>query len=214
MQHSHHDAKLKALKLALANMARYYGQDVSVNQLQVWAAHLQDLEIELVAAAMSELMNDPKRFRAPLPAEIRARIEGPTSDEGLAVEAAGRVWAAISRRGYYWDHEPDFQAQMLEDLGSLGVELVRGWGGWRALVIESNDAEPGIMRAQLRERAKALCDQARKGRLRSAPMLPETSAARALPLTALSEILPRLSGPAEPSSTREPNATGKGGPKR
>lgn len=159
-------SELVTLKKFLLANAMYFGQEIKDTVLQMYAEDLEDLPLDGVVQAIKALRRDPKTFRVPLPAQIRARLCPPVTDEHEAVEASARIWGAIATFG--WPN-PDGAR---DHIGPLGWQVVERMGGWRSICDESNDAGPS-MRAQMRELAKSIIARTAAGIADVPPGLPE-----------------------------------------
>lgn len=83
----------------------YYGLPVNVNQINLWAQELSDLDPSQIAEALNTLRKNPKQTRPALPAQIRDIIFGfPTVEEAWAMcpvsEEDSVVWCEEMAEAY------------------------------------------------------------------------------------------------------------------
>ncbi len=130
------------LKALLVATALYYEHALPDEVLKMYVEDLVDLPYARVAIALKEVRRDPKIFRCPKPADIRARIEPPDTAEAQAVVVANRIIEATGKYGY------TNLERAKEFIGSLGWAVVAASGGWLRVCEQLNPSNLGTMRAQ------------------------------------------------------------------
>lgn len=143
--------------------------------LELYDTSLAPLGHARVAAAIEQVIVN-RRARDPFPSirDIRELLEPVNDEQSIAVDAASRIYAAISKYGHNWidKAKDDWPAEPIRVLGTLAWEVVRQSGGWEAVCRESGDVDRGIFVAQLRELAKSTFRRSKLGQLQSPPQLP------------------------------------------
>jgi hypothetical protein len=111
----------------LVQLSGIYGKQLDAGMVRAMVLAISDLKFEAVNNAIQKWLQEEIRF--PMPADIRARVLGPTPkpaderDEGTVI--AGKIWEAISRFGSYRGE------QAKEFVGDRGWGAVQMLGGWR-----------------------------------------------------------------------------------
>jgi hypothetical protein len=177
------------LKKHLALLGAYFQQQLPDPVIVMYAEDLADLPYPDVRRAMEECRREPKRRTMPMPADIRDRLTPAVTDGALALEAAARIVAAISKFGYY--NARDSQAY----IGEIGWLVVEKMGGWESICTSLTNKQMGTFHAQCRELAKAQIELSRAGKLDLPPALPRPGMT-ALPapkpgLQRISDLLPK-----------------------
>jgi hypothetical protein len=174
----------KAIKRTLLALAEYFDKSLTESQLAMFAHDLSDLNAEAVERAALVYRRDPKNTRFPLPAALRAIIEPQVDESSLAIDLATRICAAISYHGYTWEFAnvpgvapafapyPTFHDALVAELGEVSAEVVRRFGGWKAIHDAYFDSDRTAFMAQLRDRVLATLKMAKAGTLLSNPRLP------------------------------------------
>lgn len=180
------------LKAALVTTALYYRETFPDEVVKLYVADLADLPLEPVLAALHKYRRNPKARRAPIPADLRALIEGEDTAEGRGRDIAARLHGALVRHGYTWTDGylsggqkrfdgggkswPTWREAAIAELGGEdGVEVLTRLGGWTAFHQYANFSEPTTVAAQVRDLAASVARLPR----RSGPAL--TSGGQALP---------------------------------
>jgi hypothetical protein len=148
-------------------LGEYYQVPLTENQLLMYTQDVEKLSSDDLARAAQSWRNNPENTRCPRPAQLIDLLNPTVSEQGEAVEVANRIWEAIGKFG--WPNP----VKAKEFIGELGWIVVERYGGWKSICLESNDAEPGIMKAQMRETAKSVAERARAGVLHTPPALPK-----------------------------------------
>lgn len=166
-------SELQALKNALVTTALYYRETLPDEALKMYVADLADLQLEPLLMALQKYRRNPKSRRSPLPADLRALIEGEDSVEGRGREIAARLHGALVRHGYNWTDGypsngerlysgggkewPTWREAAAAELGGEdGVEVLTRMGGWAAYHSYANGSEPTTVAAQVRDLAAAV----------------------------------------------------------
>lgn len=117
-------AELRSLKKLIITVADYYGRDIKPEVVTMMAEDLKDLPFWKVHAAYSSYRTKDKQMRFPMPSTIRELICPSAEPRALAIEAATRAIAAVSKFGWPAPHEAR------EYIGELGWRAVERIGGW------------------------------------------------------------------------------------
>lgn len=128
--------------------------------------------------------------RDPFPsiAELRKAAVGGPEDIDLAVEAAGKIFEAITKCG--WNAPGKAQ----EYMGDIAWRVVGQFGGWVTLCESITTRNSGTFRAQFRDAALASIRLAKQGRLDAAP----TFASLGKSTTDLQKLVSGVAGQLEP----------------
>lgn len=139
--------------IVLANMATYFGKDITKPVISMMVEDLSDLNFQDVLNAFTAYRKNPKNISFPLPAKIREIINPTQSVDGMANEAASRIRKAIVDFG--WCNPSQARAY----IGELGWRIVERSGGWM-YVCENHGVElnPLTFHAQARDLAKAIVE--------------------------------------------------------
>lgn len=156
--------KLKELKKLYIGLAEYYRVEITPGQLNAYAEDLFDLDLDLVAAAISRIRKTPGNVFFPLPAVIREAVQGSARDE--AIEASNRIVQAMSRFGW---NNPEGARNFI---GELGWRVVEREGGWQSLCQRTTNEELPTLKAQWRELAAVTQRRMVSGIDNAAPQLP------------------------------------------
>lgn len=132
-------------------LGEYYQAPLPELVVGMYVQDLSDLPEAAVIQAMRRLRMDPKQRRCPLPADVRARAQGPADDS--AQELAARICGAIGSCGYT---QPDAARRRI---GPVGWQAVEQMGGWIQLCTLKT-SELGTFRAQCRELCAVLLARA------------------------------------------------------
>ena len=106
--------------------------------------------LELSRAVEKIIFTRSSRDPFPSISEIAKLIKPEIDPESRSVQVAHRIWDAIGRFGWC-NHK-----QALDWLGPDGEAVVRAGGGWIGICEDANSMNPGIMKAQLRDLARAV----------------------------------------------------------
>lgn len=139
---------MKELMKLLSMTAGYYGKEFPDYILKMYAADLADIPLGQLKNAFDVYRRNSKNRTFPIPAQIREIIFPEESENLEAVNSSNKIWNAIGKFG--WSNPEEAKSF----LGELW-ELVKFQGGWKNLCQESNQAQPEIFKAQLRESCKA-----------------------------------------------------------
>lgn len=158
--------ELQNLKKYIIQIMAYYRQQINHEVVSMYSADLSDLVYENVIDAYQKYRKDPKNKFAPLPAQIREIIMGPseTSDLAIARDVASRITKAIPDFG--WPNPDKAYAYV----GEIGWAVVLRIGGWRYLCENfGTSLDPNLTQAQMRDIALALIEQNNRGQLETPP---------------------------------------------
>jgi len=151
--------KLIEIKKILAGLSVYYNQNISVEQLAMYAIDLHDLNLDELAVAIKRVRMNPSIKHMPRPAEIIEQVRGNENHD--AITMANKIVEAIGKYGYNnSDKAKSF-------LGDKGWEIVKRDGGWASICERATIENISIMKAQWRELAKAVQYQNVKNDLQS-----------------------------------------------
>lgn len=173
---------LRPYKLAVLNLAEFYGQNVSENQVLMYARVLSREPIAAISAAIEEAVADPAFTRMPLPAAILARARPVESDDTTARTIAAMIISAVSRFG--WPN----QDRAKEFLGEVGWKVVELQGGWTKLCQTLDESNITTFQAQWRDLALSILRRSKAGTLNTTPVLPQTAKDRILQLAVIKEM--------------------------
>lgn len=153
------------IKEALLTLAILTGKDLSAKGiLDAYIGALADLDQRAVLRAIEDWLKTGRGF--PFPADIRAKVRPEIDGADDAQIVSNLIIGAISKYGYT---NPD---RAEEHVGPLGWKVVEIFGGWKHLcefVTHDNEA---TVKAQLRELAKTVWKQAKRGEIDRKPALP------------------------------------------
>jgi hypothetical protein len=114
---------------------------------------------EAAMRALAQWQTDPKATGgAPMPRDLIRYLAPPVNDRDEANYLAGKMIAAIARRGYTWpgliryDGFEDFDQAMLHEFGDARpATIVKNCGGWISFCEQFGDLGNASARAQLRD---------------------------------------------------------------
>lgn len=158
------------LKAAFVTTALYYGATLQDEVLAMYVEDLADLPFPQLLEAMKAYRRSPKSRRPPLPADLRALVQGEASVEGRGREIAARLHGALVKYGYTWTDGyfaggnrwfdgggkawPTWREAAVAELGGEdGAQVIDRLGGWAAFHQYANFAEPTVVAAQVRDLA-------------------------------------------------------------
>lgn len=153
------------LKKLIVGLAETFGVTLVPTRLQIYVGVLGDLPLEDVKRAISAILRDPEIKFFPLPAVIREKVCGGMPLMAAAQELLARCIYAAGKFGYY---DSEGAHQYLGDLVWNALPGPTGWREWCSAG-DANAIDPGIARAQLRER---LLSQLRQNTTESRIQLP------------------------------------------
>lgn len=160
---------LSQIQVLLIALAEYYQKPLTENQLVMYAEDLSRFESEKVQAAMYTYRNNPKNKFFPIPAQLIEVLE-PEIDPSLqAIEISARIWQAIANFG--WPNPEGAK----DFIGEIGWHVVTRMGGWPSLCDQVMQSDGGMLRAQMREMAKATMERQKLGMLFETPSFPKIS---------------------------------------
>lgn len=165
------DKRVRFLELlgGLAEMVAtaYPNFRLSKIMIQLYENALAQHGYDRLCAALEQIVLS-RKSRDPFPsvAEVAAVINPQLDPAHEAIEAANRVWAAVGKFGYTNPQGAE------EYIGQLGWKVVERYGGWGAVCQESNYSDAGVIKAQMRETAKAIYGRHKAGVGDTKPALP------------------------------------------
>lgn len=159
-------SELPAIKKLLIGLAEFYGEAMTPTRLALLANALADLRASDLELAIGECTRDPSVTRMPLPAKLRSIVRPASNPEAEALDAAHRIWAAVSRIGH---GNPELAKAYI---GALGWKVVEREGGWENLCVSTLTSQGSSIKAQWRELAKAIHTRAMAGVIDNPPGLP------------------------------------------
>lgn len=139
---------LQKIKSLIIRAALYYGQQLDDWVLQAYASDLEDIEAKDVERAFNQLRLEPKRWRVPLPAEIKHHLSPTLDIDTQAQKIVSLIFANLQPIG----RKNVDKARGV--VGELGWEVVRRMGGW-AFLCNSDVRDRNTQYAQAREQARA-----------------------------------------------------------
>lgn len=183
--------EVQELKKALVATALYYGETIPDQALPMYAADLEDLQLELVLAALQAYRRNGKNRRRPLPADLRSLVLGDGSGDGRARDIAARLHGALIKYGMDWpagswlggsrgydgngERWATWREAAIAELGGAdALDVLTRLGGWQGYYQYANFSEPTTVAAQVRDLAASVA------RLERGPALPSGSPPRAL----------------------------------
>lgn len=173
------EIKLKKIKMSLNLLAEYYFQNLTENQVVMYARDLMVLSLEEVEKAVKIYRTDVSNEKFPLPSKL-LEIARPSKENPreVGVEVASRIIKAIRKKGYTWSWEDsyrpyeNFKDAFIAEVGELAWEVVNLNGGWQSLC--ESDIDEGVLTAQLRDRAAALYSKGLRGNIHTLPQVPRS----------------------------------------
>lgn len=150
--------------------AQYYGKtDISPEQLSSTITLLDrffNKPVTVYVRAIENYMRDPKNKFYPAPAQLAPYINPEIEKKDVAIDLARAIIGAIRRyqhgwqsgycgiNGPYWIYKnqdfPSWEAAAKEEIGELGIEVVKRYG-WNNLCESYFNSQEGMFQAQLRE---------------------------------------------------------------
>lgn len=150
--------------------AQYYGKnDITTEQLATTITLLDRFfakPVSVYVAAIENYMRDPKNKYYPAPAQLAPYIHPELEKKDVAIELTRALIGAIRRHqhgwqagycginGPYWIYKtqefPSWEAAAREEIGELGIEVVKRYG-WHNLCESYFNSQEGMFAAQLRE---------------------------------------------------------------
>lgn len=111
----------------LVQLSGIYGKQLDAGMVKAMVLAISDLKFEPVNNAIQKWLQEEIRF--PMPADIRARVLGPTpkpaDERDAGTVAAAKIWEAISKFGSYRGE------QAKEFMGEQAWAAVQMLGGWK-----------------------------------------------------------------------------------
>ncbi len=158
------EQKLKLIRDLIIQNLTFYDAPVNEMKVKMFAAELQDLDLQAIDLTLSDFRKEKGRRLMPMPSDIRDKIRPVSvSDESIAIEATTRIVTAISKYGHT-NHEA-----AKNFIGQLGWEVVKRQGGWNE-VCQTDMV--GVFQSQSVKIAKSVLEQSRAGMLDHPPELP------------------------------------------
>jgi len=144
------EQKQQVKKLWL-QLSLYYQTQMKDEIFEMYVQDVEDLDFDLVVRELGAYRRNPKHFRPPLPAHIRAALDSGSIDPDIAArESVSLLLSAITKFGYI-GHD-----QAKEYVGELGWLVVERHGGWSRLCQQMGASiDPNIFQAQARELIKS-----------------------------------------------------------
>lgn len=151
--------------------------ELDVLEIEIYDRVLQPHGYEQACRALEQVLIERRvKDFMPSPREIMDKIAPKQNPKNLATEAANKILAQISRRGWSWVdtykyHHATFQAAMDSELGLLAANTVRLMGGWQRICEESGEVDTAVFRAQIRDAAASVQEEIRVNPKPQAPAL-------------------------------------------
>lgn len=160
---------MSAIQNELLKMAVFYRDEkLTAQHLALYAEVLKDQPLEKVQYCVGEYCKDPANTFFPVPpTKILKYANLQADDESLAVEAASRVVAAVSKFG--WAQPAEAQAYV----GEVGWHVVDRFGGWLHICQNlGSDISLTTFQAQARDLARSSVKLQKLGRFDQPVALP------------------------------------------
>lgn len=155
--------------------AQYYGKnDVTSEQLSTTITLLDrffNKPVSVYISAIEKYMRDPKNKFYPAPAQLAPYINPELDKKDVAIELTRALIGAIRRHqhswqagycgidGLYWIYKnqnyPSWEAAAREEIGELGIEVVKRYGWQNLCESYFNSQNEGTFTAQLRDYIQA-----------------------------------------------------------
>lgn len=144
-------------KLFWVKVAEYYGKTLSDSQILMYSEDTNDVSINELESAFKAYRNSSDGKFFPMPAQLKnyCGMTIDTADEALQVYE--KILEAVDKCGW---PDPDGARRVM---GELAWECVLALGGWQRFC-ESPQDQSGVIRAQIRDIAKAKINRQLKGR--------------------------------------------------
>lgn len=174
----------KAVKRILLALAEYFDKSLTESQLAMYSQDLSDLNAFEIERASVIYRKNPKNTRFPLPSALIAALHPEQDESTVAIDLATRLCALIEEKGYVWEFSngngvapayapyPTFAEAVIGELGTVALEVVQRFGGWRRIHDAYYDSDRTAFMAQLRDRVAAILKLSRSGHLHYRPSLP------------------------------------------
>lgn len=223
--------QVQELKKSLSLTAAYFQQQILDPVVVMYAQDLADLEFTDVMRALQEIRREKNRRHMPLPADIREKVNPTVSARSIADDVANRIIGSFRKHGnswptgYFTSHTPEgryfeavtsaglktfatFEEAAIAEIGEVGWVVLKRMGGYSAACREWENVEAvTTLRAQIRDLANSVLEQAKAGTLYQPPALPEPQERAKLGGKGIGAL---LTGPAPSKLSSE----GDSGPKR
>ena len=166
---------------------------LSKEVVAIYDQELSTLGYDRASFALESIIKT-RRSRDSFPsiAEIREVIEPKVEPRCQAVDVAARILGAVRKHGLYWTSGftssgqryfrgaetrllPTWRAAAESEFGELGLMIVSRMGGWTATCEFSENSDPTVFQAQLRDLSISIQNQAKAGTLHLLPALPRSS---------------------------------------
>ncbi len=149
--------------ILLNTLAKFCRFELDETVIGLYDQSLEPLGYPKVCNAI-EILITKRSSRDPFPSvnEIVGLVQSKMPTKFSSFEVANKIITTISKKGHTWNWEGNFRPYetfdkaLLAELGEIGFQLVKSLGGWDRVCEESNTANIGVMRAQLRQTAEAL----------------------------------------------------------
>lgn len=164
------------IKKVLIGLAAYYDRKLTDDQVQMYAEDLQDMPLEMLAAAVKQYRNNPRNNDFPRPARLRQEVAPQDTPEDSARVSEAEIWEAVASCGQYQSDRARHR------LGGLAWEGVSRFGGWLR-VCEAANEHGSTFRAQMRNTLESIYRRAQAGQLQNVVQLPEPKFNRSTGLT-------------------------------
>lgn len=144
---------IQKLKEAILLTAEYYGRQLRLEIISMYANDFEGYEIESVIAAYAQYRKNPKNMTFPLPAQIKQILTPELSHDAQANEIASQIRNAIGKFG--WCNANEARAH----IGEIGWEVVNRAGGWSYICENLGlDLNQLTFHAQARDLAKSILE--------------------------------------------------------
>lgn len=170
-------AKPSEVMALIVAHAAYYERTLSDEVVEMYVNDLCEFSLEQLKSAYATYRNDPKNFRNPIPAQIKAIINPKTDSRKAAADLAQRLCSFARKKDYTWAMHNSFRKEFLLELGEIAWNVVQKRGGWNAFCDEFWNSDNTAFSAQLRDVIEFEWESHSNGNLRPMHALPEPNKA-------------------------------------
>ena len=145
------------------NVSAFYRQNISDQVLKMYVYDTKDFTIDEMRKAFEIYRNSSESNFFPLPGSLKRMIRPEPNEEDESLELASIIFEAVKKFGYI---NP---TKAREFIGELGWSVLEGFGSWAHFCQLLSVENQGIIRAQIRDSAKAKLRRAKAGRTELPP---------------------------------------------
>ena len=160
----------KQVGRAIAATAKYYSKQLDQDVLSMMIDDLENYHVDLILEGYRRYRSNHENRFFPLPAQIIEMIDPKASKQDMALDVTEKIIALIRKRGWVWQEGTlldghkvyegkngnlfrTFDEAVVDELGELGLQIVKRKVSWASICEESNESPIGVFKKQLADSA-------------------------------------------------------------